>query len=141
MNSVQREQRTTSGLPAWSSTVNALLGAVVTVVTSPVPFSPILGGLAAGYLDGRLGRSGVRAGAVSGLIAVVPLLLFLGAVGSVLSIGLFAGGASMGLPRLFGVFFLFAFGVVAVYSVGLSALGGYVGGHLAARQDDQSVAY
>jgi hypothetical protein len=48
---------------------NALIGAVVTVVLPFVPFSPLLGGAVAGYLQER---DGFRVGAPSGAIAAVP---------------------------------------------------------------------
>lgn len=100
--------------------VNGLIGAVVTVLLSFTVFSPILGGAVAGYLEKA---DGVRVGAISGAIAVLPLLLF-----GVLFFGVFAVG---GMPVAMGLIFLpilFVFAVIWV--VGLSALGGYLGVYL-----------
>ena len=56
--------------------VNGFLGAVVTVVLSFLPFSPLLGGMVAGYLEGGERGDGVRVGAIAGAIALVPLVAF-----------------------------------------------------------------
>lgn len=53
--------------------INGLIGAVVTVILSFTVVSPIVGGAVAGYLEKT---DGVRVGAISGGIAVLPLLLF-----------------------------------------------------------------
>jgi hypothetical protein len=113
------------------STLHALIGAVVTVVFSFVPFSPVLGGGVAAYLNDADTSDGVRIGAFSGLIATIPLLL-LGLIAFAI-FGLFAiggpGGGGMGVG-LGGLFVLLLVGVVAVaYTVGLSALGGYLGAY------------
>ena len=113
------------------STLHALIGAVVTVVFSFVPFSPVLGGGVAAYLNDADTDDGVRIGARSGLIATIPLLL-LGLIAFAI-FGLFAiggpGGGGMGVG-LGGLFVLLLVGVVAVaYTVGLSALGGYLGAY------------
>ena len=55
--------------------LNALLGALVTVVLSFTGFSPILGGAAAGYLQQNGPGDGARVGALSGLVASLPVLL------------------------------------------------------------------
>ena len=113
------------------STLHALIGAVVTVVFSFVPFSPVLGGGVAAYLNDADTSDGVRIGALSGLIATIPLLL-LGLIAFAI-FGLFAiggpGGGGMGVG-LGGLFVLLLVGVVAAaYTVGLSALGGYLGAY------------
>jgi len=112
------------------STLHALIGAVVTVVFSFVPFSPVLGGGVAAYLNDADTSDGVRIGALSGLIASVPLLLigllavtFLG----FFAIGVGNGGIGIGLGGLFAILLI---GVVTIaYTVGLSALGGYLGAY------------
>jgi hypothetical protein len=129
--SVERSS-STSGL------VYALLGAVVSFVLSFLPLSPVLGGAVAGYLNGPDRNAGLKLGAVSGVILTIPLLL----VGFAVA-GLFfavpvmgmAGGASpaaMGVPFGIGVLLLFAFLFGLVYTVGLSAVGGYLGAYLKA---------
>lgn len=111
---------------------NALIGAVVTVVLSPfVPFAPILGGLIAGYLLGGDRDDGLWAGTLSGAIALIPLFLvaflvanvFLFFVSGAMGAGRMAGG--FGLVAL--VFFVFA---TAAYTVGLSAVGGWLGNYV-----------
>jgi hypothetical protein len=110
-----------------STLVSALAGAVVTVVTSFVPLSPILGGGVAAYLSGGDRSDGTRVGAISGAIATVPVLL-----GVVVLVG-FVSLATLGVsPRAFGASLVFllllvvVFAVVVLYTVGLSALGGYL---------------
>lgn len=106
--------------------VNALLGAVVSVLLSFLPFSPALGGAVAGYLEET---DGLRVGAISGLFASLPLfgvVVLLGGVAIALGFADFAVGG----------FLLFVLGVVAVlfvvaYSVVLSAIGGLIGVYLA----------
>lgn len=102
-----------------STLLNALIGAVVSVVTAFLPFSPVLGGAVAGYLERT---DGVRVGALSGVFATIPVALIV-----FLAAGLFfivpdplAAG---------GLFLLVALAVlfVALYTVGLSALGGVLG--------------
>ena len=114
--------------------VNAVVGAVVSVLGSVViPIAPFLGGAVAGYLQGGTRSDGVRVGLISGLIAVVPgallgLLVF-GIFGSVL-MGMSPGldGAGFGLFSVgFVLLFFFA---VAVFIVGLSAGGGWVGNYV-----------
>jgi len=116
------------------ATLHALIGAVVSVVFSFVPFSPVLGGGVAAYLNDADASDGVRIGALSGLMATVPLLL-LGllafAIFGIFTVGgpgMNGGGMALGLG---GLFVLVLVGVVAVaYTVGLSALGGYLGSYL-----------
>lgn len=104
--------------------LNALIGAAVTVFVFFVPFSPVLGGAVAGYLQGG---DGVRVGAISGVFAAIPaalifLLLFLVGIG--LAVGPGRGAIFIVLAFLIVVAFL------AAYMVGLSALGGVLGVYL-----------
>lgn len=102
--------------------VNALIGAVVTVVFSFLGLSPLLGGAAAGYLERR---DGGRVGALSGLFASLPMLLFVGFGGFLLGVlgfgDVFSGIALLLLVALF----------VVVFTVALSAVGGVLGVYLA----------
>jgi ABC-type spermidine/putrescine transport system permease subunit II len=106
--------------------LNALIGAVVTVVTSVVPLSPVLGGAVAGYLQRGDNEEGATVGALSGVLVTVPL-----AVIGTLLVALFTiapqGG---GLGLVAGVFLLSVF-VVGLYAVSLSVLGGVIGAYLA----------
>lgn len=127
--------RTTSADP--DSTTLAIIGAVVTVVTSFVPFSPVLGGTVSGYLQGGDAGDGARVGAYAGLAAAVPFaLLALFVLGgfsiAAVELGLGGLGVFVGLALVFSLF------VSVAYLVGLSALGGYLGVSLAARNRKES---
>lgn len=102
--------------------LNASVGAVVSLATSFVPFSPVIGGAVAAYLERGDRRAGVRVGALSGLLYMLPMALF-GLLVMLFVTGLFvtdgAGVALLFLVPLIGLFVL--------YSVGLSALGGIIG--------------
>lgn len=114
------------------SFLHALIGAVVTVVLSFVPFSPVLGGGVAAYLSEADTNDGVRVGTISGVVASVPLLLiglfFLVVLGFFAVSGPGGGGMAFGFGGL--VLFLVAGLVAVAYTVGLSALGGYLGSYL-----------
>ncbi|AUX09740.1 hypothetical protein AArcSl_2115 [Halalkaliarchaeum desulfuricum] len=100
--------------------INALIGAVVTIVTSFVPFSPILGGGVAAWLEKGDRTEGAKVGAVSGALIsllLLPLLFF----GIVLA------------PLDFGFTFVIMLFVVmfgAAYLIGFGALGGYLGAYI-----------
>lgn len=108
-----------------STFVNVLIGAAVSVVLSVVPFSPVLGGGAAGYLEGR---DGVRVGAISGAIAALPLILVFAMFLSVFTFVPEGGVAGVGV--LLAVLTV----VAMVYSVALSVLGGMAGVYIADHQ-------
>jgi hypothetical protein len=109
--------------------INALIGAVVGLVLSPVPFSTVLGGAITGYLQGGDRNDGLRAGALAGVIMLLPFVLVMFVFGNVVFL-LFSGGG-MPVPGLAGGFTIFAiliallFGLV--YVVAFAALGGYLG--------------
>ena len=103
----------------FSTVVNGLLGGVVGALLSFVPLSPLLGGAIAGYLEGGRPEDGLTAGAIAGLVVLVPFVFLLGFLLFVLG---FAG-----VPRLFGVVGLLVLAASALYAVGLSVLGGYLG--------------
>jgi hypothetical protein len=105
-------------------TVDAVYGAVVTVVLSFIPFSSVLGGGVAGFRQecGYLRGGGV--GLLAGILAAIPLVaLFVPALWIAGSLGFGVAPSSPAYDvflALVGVFFL-------VYTVGFSALGGVVG--------------
>lgn len=110
--------------------VTALVGAVVGIVLSFLPFSTVIGGAVSGFVAGPDGRDGATAGALAGLLMFVPIGLLAFAALWLLGFGLgFAG-----LPIEGFVFLLLALGfvvsMVLVYTVGLAALGGYLGAYL-----------
>jgi hypothetical protein len=114
--------------------INAVIGAVVTVVLSFTGFSPILGGMAAGYLQRGDRADGSRVGAISGAIAALPFLLLFFVFGGFLFTGSMMG-EGMGVPGGFFVLLLFGFVFALIWSVGLSALGGYLGVYIATETD------
>ncbi len=80
----------------------------MTLVTSFVPLSPVVGGLVAGYLLGGDRQSGLTVGAYAGLAAVAPFallsLFLLGGFGIVaLELGLGGLGLSVVLALLVSV--------------------------------------
>lgn len=130
-----RARRAEMGITGPDTTTNAIVGAVVTVVTAFVPLSPILGGAVAGYLQDSDRADGAKVGGLSGLVASLPIvLLFTFVVGGLLvvstelSFGI--GGGLVALVLLIALF------VTVLYTIGLSALGGYIGVYL--REDETS---
>lgn len=109
-----------------NTSLNALLGGVVTAGTALfVPFSPVLGGAVAGYLEGGDSDSGLKVGTLAGLVATVPLLLVVLLGLAVLPVVVPPNGAVGVL--LVG---LLLFVLISAYTVGLSALGGVLGTYL-----------
>ena len=116
--------------------INALVGAIATALLSGfVPFAPLFGGALAGYLEGGTRDDGLRVGVFSGLIGLVLAAVLFALVGSLFAftvIGM-GPGPMMGSPRTFGfggLFLLVAALIGAVYIVGLSALGGWLGNYV-----------
>jgi fatty acid desaturase len=107
-----------------SRLLSAIVGAVVTVVLSFIPLSAVVGGAVAGYLRGGDREEGLRVGALSGVVAAVPIVLLLAL--AIVGFGFIAiaNGPRFGLA-LVAVFILGAVLVVA-FVAGLSALGGYL---------------
>lgn len=105
--------------------LNAAIGAVATIGLSFLGVSPVIGGALAAYLEGGETGDGVRIGALSGLIASLPVAGILAVALVVLpltgDIGVAIGG------------FILVVAVVAIavgYTVALSALGGFLGAYL-----------
>lgn len=116
---------------------NALIGALVTIFTTPiVPFAPVLGGAVAGYLQGDDTGDGVTVGALAGLIALVPLLVILFLLGNLFLVVLAVTGEGMvGLLGGIGlVAVVFVLVSLLIWVVTLSALGGWAGSYLKAEK-------
>jgi len=109
--------------------LNAVIGGVASIVLSFIPFSPVLGGALAGYLQGGDRSTGLRIGVYAGVVAAIPLALVLIAAiaifGFVLAI---PPGSGEGAAIL--VVFLVVLVFVALYTVGLSAIGGWIGNYV-----------
>jgi len=114
--------------------LNAVIGALVTVVLSFTGFSPLLGGGVAGYLQRGDRSEGARVGALSGAIATVPFVLLLMFVVGIFGLFLAGGGLTeAGLGLAFGVVvFVFAL----AWNVALGAIGGYLGVYVLAEFQD-----
>lgn len=110
--------------------LNAVIGAVVTIVLSFTVFSPLLGGAVAGYLQRGDRSDGFRVGAISGVIAALPFLLFIFFFGGFVFAGPMMGGG-VGIPGGFVILILFAFVFAFFWNVGLGGAGGYLGNYLA----------
>jgi hypothetical protein len=111
--------------------VNALIGGTVSIVLGFVPLSPVIGGAIAGYLEGGTRNDGLWVGVYAGLVAALPALL------GIFAVFLFSGVAFVDAgPRSGGGIALFlvivVLGVVAtaIYTVGLSAAGGWLGNYV-----------
>lgn len=117
---------------------NALIGALVTIVVTPVlPFAPLLGGVVSGYLQGGDSSDGITVGAIAGVFALLPLLLILVVLGNVFLFLFALTGEGvlvlLGSLGVAAVVLLIVFGLI--YVVLLSALGGWVGNYLKAETD------
>jgi hypothetical protein len=115
----------------------AIVGGIVSIVVSAVPFSPILGGLVSGYLRKGTTSDGIRVGAYAGVVASLPVVLL-----GVLVIVVFAAVATeLGIGSLAvagGFAILFALIAGVAFIVALSALGGFLGTKLAYRNGESN---
>lgn len=109
--------------PGYSTGVYGLIGGLAGLVLSFIPLSPLLGGAIAGYLEGGEPKDGLKAGAIGGVMMFLPFVLLAFTVTFFLGFG---GGA----PIVFSLVGLAILLFSAVYTIGLSILGGYVGTHL-----------
>ena len=117
---------------APNTLLNGLIGGIVAVLLSFLPFSTVLGGAVAGYLEGGRRDDGLRVGLYAGIVALLPLVLILVTVGTFIFgfVGMGHGPMAMGLPGAGFAFFVFGFLFLAVYTVGLSAVGGWLGNYV-----------
>lgn len=117
--------------------INAIIGAVIGVVLSFIPFSTVLGGAVAGFLEGPSPRDGAIVGALSGLITFLPIAGITVVILGVLGFGMGVASAPVsGFAAVVVVVLALAF-IVFFYTVGLSLLGGYLGAYLAEEYPDQ----
>lgn len=109
-----------------NTVLNGVIGGVVTAVATAFlgPFSPVVGGGVAGYLEGGETNDGLKVGAFAGLVALVPFLLFLPLL---LFVVPFVGPRG-GIAFLFVMVFMLS--LLGAYIVGFSALGGVLGAYL-----------
>ncbi len=98
-----------------SRVLNAVIGAVVTLILFFTGFSPIIGGGVAAWLQEGNKSESIRVGALSGVFALLPILVIL--IGGV---GVYTGISVAILA------FVVVIVVLGVFTVGLSSLGGYL---------------
>lgn len=113
-----------------SFALNAIIGGVVGIIVSFVPLSPLFGGGLAGYLQRGTRHDGLKVGAAAGLIMLFPFVLIGFFLMTLLGIGGLSasfGGHMGATPIAFALVGLFVVFLSGVYTVGLSALGGYLG--------------
>jgi len=109
---------------------NAMVGAIATIVLSFVPFSQVLGGTLAGYLERGSSERVLGVGAASGVLSVAPFVLLV----VVVLVGVLAGllAISEGALALVVVAaLLFTLAIMGAVGAGLGAVGGWVGGKIA----------
>lgn len=123
-NSRARDDDPSLPLVRRDKTTLALLGAVVTTVTASIPLSPILGGAVSGFHGRTIGVSAIRHGALSGGLAVLPLV-FPGVA--------LVGAAATGGFGLLAVTVVVLLAGLVVYGTVLGAVGGLVGVLIAVR--------
>lgn len=117
--------RLEAGSDAPTFVANALLGAAITVLVSFIPFSGLLGGGVAGYLETADSWSGAIVGLASGAILSAPIA----AIAIAVAIGLAAEGLAVwGLALLVGMLFAIAF------AIAIPAIGGALGSYLRDRE-------
>lgn len=114
--------------------LNALIGAVVSVVVAFIPFSTVIGGAVAGYLQKGDQSDAIKVGALAGVFAAIPLVFAIMVLGTVIPF-LPAFGVPGSLSAIFGIFAFMILTFVLLYSVGLSALGGVIGRSVAREAD------
>jgi len=108
-----------------NSLLNAAIGAVATIGLSFTGISPVLGGALAAYLEGGETGDGLRVGALSGLIASLPLAAIV-----VFALAVFSFGGDLGVAIGGGLLVLAIVAIAVGYTVALSALGGVLGVYL-----------
>lgn len=104
--------------------VNAAIGAVVSIVLAFIPFSTVVGGAVAGYLQGGETGDGVRVGAIAGAVAALPILFILFLFLLVAPFAPLEFAAVGFFLVAIAIFFVFA------YSIGTAAVGGALGIYL-----------
>lgn len=126
----RRDHRRADDEPTSDYFANSLTGAVVSGVLSFVPFSPVIGGVVAGYFERGESERVVSVGALSGLLGMAPVAMIATFVLAGATVGLLGVGET-GIAVFIAVLTIVVVAFVATIGAGLGALGGYVGGRLA----------
>lgn len=123
-------ERAAAGESVSNYLAHALLGAMVSALTSFIPLSPVIGGGLAGYLERGDSERTTSVGAASAVLMSAPFLV----LGLFAAAGLAAGFAAIGDGGL-GAMMAVVVVVAGLASLGVTVLlgagGGWVGGRLA----------
>lgn len=122
--------RAATGTPTDDYLAHALLGAVVSAVLSFIPFSGIIGGGLAGYLERGDSERTISVGAASGVLMSAPFLV----LGLFVTAGLIAGSTAIdnGGFAVVNAVAVIGGGLVSLgIATALGAIGGWIGGKLA----------
>lgn len=108
---------------APSTLMNGVIGGLAGVILGFLPFSTVLGGAIAGYLEGGTRNDGVKVGAIAGFVALIPMLAALAIVSVYTPIIVIGQGGNVRVLAAMIFFILFA----TIYVFGFSILGGILG--------------
>lgn len=126
--------RTAGGRPGGEYAGHAVLGAATATILSFVPFSTVLGGGVAGYLERERSTRTVSVGAIAGLLPAAVASLFLTFVFAGLVLGTADAGRS-GVAAFFAFVGLATVATLVAVGAATGAIGGFVGGKLNDRED------
>lgn len=118
----RRARHDNRSTPNW---ILGVVGALIGSLLSFIPLSPILGGAAAGYLNPNPETRGLGIGILAGVFGSLPLFVVI----IFASIGLIVSVPSETATAVVTVVSVALF-LILPYFVGLSAIGGYLGGWL-----------
>ncbi|MDR5673163.1 DUF5518 domain-containing protein [Halalkaliarchaeum sp. AArc-GB] len=107
--------------------LNSAIGSIALIILFYVPLAPVLGGIVAGFLERRSLQAGARAGLLTGLIAIVPLYFALVFLVPLFSIAPF-GRPTVPIDTV--SFSAGLFGIVVLYVIPFSTIGGVIGSYL-----------
>ncbi|MFP9061826.1 DUF5518 domain-containing protein [Natrialbaceae archaeon A-chndr2] len=120
-----------------STAIHALIGALVGAIISFIPFSTVIGGALAGFLEGPDNTEGFLAGLLAGIFLFIPALGSLLFVFGFLGFGFGLGGLPFeGLALSFVILSFIGF-VVGLYTIGAAAVGGFIGAWAAREYPEQ----
>lgn len=110
-----------------NTVLNGLIGGVVAIVLSFIPFSTVLGGAVAGYLEGGDYNAGGKAGGIAGVVAFLPFVAILAGLALFVPV---MGGTGAGQQAAIWLMALLILTVSAVYTIGFGIVGGVIGVYL-----------
>lgn len=120
--------------------VNAIVGAIVGILLSFIPFSTVIGGAMAAFLEGPDHREGALAGAIAGVITFLPAAGIAVLAFAFVGVGTAFEAIPVGGAAFLIVAVLVAFTTILIYTVGLALVGGFLGAALARAYPDRRVS-